>query len=122
MGERTVFQHLRARILARGDRAPNASLLELIESEWSRDFERYMRNRLIMGSLRYGRLHDNDRPCYDLIGSIIQRANSYLEDGNQEHLVDIANCALIEFVRRCCHPAPHFSPTDDDQSHHVEKL
>lgn len=50
------------------------TLEELRESEWSEEFEKFMRNRLIMGAIRYGRLSDNrntftdnggtyDRPC-----------------------------------------------------------
>lgn len=119
---KTVTEHLRAHLLRELSREapPPVSLDEMQETEWSPDFEGKMRRRLIVGGYRYGRLGDLDRPAYDTIGSIKKRADRYLTDGNQEHLVDIANLALVEFVRGCCHPHPTFAPVDDGE--HAERL
>jgi len=64
----------------------------------------YMRNRMIVGAYRYGLITDPALPQYDNIGSIIDRALRYLRDGNLEHMVDIANLAMVENVRECCLP------------------
>ena len=88
------------------------------ETEWSGNFEQLMRNRLIMGSLRYHSIAEKDRPKYKAIENAIQRLKSYLESGNQENLVDVANICMIEY----CHPNvknAHFSAVDDGI--HVKK-
>lgn len=87
------------------------SLDELRKSEWSPEFEQLMRNRLIIGAFRYGRF-GTPRPQYDRMASITKRAGLYATDGNLEHLVDIANLALVEFVEGR-HPLRHFAAQDD---------
>lgn len=69
----------------------------LRESEWSPKFEKYMRNRLIIGAIRYGLLNSNGKNKYDRIGSIEQRLDIYKKTKNKELLVDIANLCLLEF-------------------------
>jgi hypothetical protein len=88
------------------------SLESLKQTEWSENFENLMRNRLIMGALRYGVLHQPGKPQYDRIGSIRKRIEIYAESGNKECLVDIANICICEFeeVKRV---DAHFNATDD---------
>lgn len=88
------------------------SYSELAESEWSLFFEQAMRNRLIMGGLRYGRLGDSQKPAYDRIREARKRLDRYEETGNDELLVDIANMMLLEFVEGS-HPLKHFQSQDD---------
>lgn len=115
----TVFDHLRQRLLQR------AGLIELPPppfqpsdftklrcSEWSSEFETFMRNRLIMGALRYGRIGIPNKPQYDRISSMEKRLKAYCETGNKELLVDVANLCLLEFVE-CHHPKAHFSSLDE---------
>ena len=52
---------------------PKHRLEDLAKSEWSAQFETYMRNRLIMGALRYGLMKDKNKPKYDRIKSIEKR-------------------------------------------------
>lgn len=116
----TITEHIRARLL-RDLEPPTIIPYEVMrDTQWSTRFEQYMRNRMIMGGYRYGRIDDNTGPKFDSVGSAIERARLYLRDGNQEHLVDIANLALVEFIRGCCHPNPHWSPIDD--GYHTEEL
>ena len=75
-----------------------------------------MRNRMIMGALRYGLLGAPGKPQYDRIASIIKRLKFYTEDGNTEHLVDAANLCLCEFVEGT-HPLKHFGSVDDCAAH-----
>lgn len=91
------------------------SLVELAETEWSPEFERLMRNRLIMGALRYGTFAEHRTAGsngYDNVGSCIERLKKYQADGNMEHLVDVANLCLKEFLVGD-HPLRHFDSADD---------
>ena len=87
-------------------------IADLQKSEWNHYFEKLMRNRLILGALRYGRLLAPGKPKYDRVGAMINRLNQYRQTGNKEHLVDVANLSLLEFTE-CHHPRQHFSPIDD---------
>jgi len=90
------------------------SLESLKQSEWSVDFETLMRNRLIIGAIRYGKIKAVGKPKYDRIGSMIKRLSKYQESGNKEFLVDVANLCLLEFVE-CHHPNAHFTSIDDGE-------
>ncbi len=117
----TNFEHMRDRLLMRaGLIQPSPAkyrLDDLAQSEWNADFERLMRNRLIMGALRYGVIGAPGKARYDRIGSIEKRLRTYRATGNKELLVDCANLCLMEFVE-CHHPLAHFD-ADDTGAHHV---
>lgn len=91
-----------------------SSYEELKKTEWSEEFERLMRNRLIIGALRYGRIGAANKPQYDRVSSMIKRLSKYQETGNKEFLVDVANICLLEFVE-CNHPNQHFHAIDDGE-------
>lgn len=84
----------------------------LSQTEWNSEFEKLMRNRLIMGAMRYGSLGGAGKGQHDRLSAIIEKAKAYRETGNDELLVDIANYALVEFVEGY-HPMKHFAATDD---------
>jgi hypothetical protein len=113
-----VHELLRERLLRQaGLDAPVAPLRSetfdsLYQSEWSPEFERLMRNRMVMGALRYGKLRAPGKPVYDRIGSIRRRLDAYEATGNKELLVDAANLLLLEF-EECHHPLAHFAALDD---------
>lgn len=92
---------------------------ELRETQWSEAFEKLMRNKLVMGALRYGKLHDTNKPKFDRIGSIRIRIEAYILSGNKEYLVDIANLCLLEFEEGN-HPYSHFESIDDGE--HVKAI
>ena len=98
------------------DRANHIDLEALKKSEWSPEFEKLMRNRLLMGSIRYGKMGHGSipkgKPKYGRINSIRKRLGLYEETGNAEYLVDIANFALLLFEERQ-HPNFHFNSIDD---------
>ena len=74
------------------------SKTQLIQESWSPTFERFMRNRLLMGCYRYGRFGPQQAAAYDVVESAIARLRKYQADGNLEHLVDVANLMMLEFV------------------------
>lgn len=98
---------------------PKYTLRELERLQWSDKFETYMRNRLLMGGLRYGVMGEKGKPQYDSIASIRKRLDLYQETGNTEYLVDVANLCMVEFVEGK-HPTKHFSATDDTRRIGVE--
>lgn len=96
---------------------PTIDVDALRKSEWSNEFEQLMRNRLVMGAIRYGKIGAPGKPTYDRVASMQKRLAKYTETGNKEFLVDVANLCLLEFVE-CAHPNAHFSAIDDGE--HVE--
>jgi len=98
---KTVTEHIRDHLLGKTaglvDRKKMPTLDQLRQSEWDEEFERLMRNRLLMGAFRYGLLEDPGKGAYDHLGSIRRRLEMYEADGNLEHLVDAANICLVEF-------------------------
>ena len=93
----TVTQHIRKSLLKDvPERVPQ--LEELRRAQRSEEFERLRLNRTVMGAFRYGQLQKGSGVGRDSMGSIITRAKKYAKDKNPEHLVDIANLAMVEFV------------------------
>lgn len=81
-------------------------------SEWSPEFERLQRNRLIIGALRYGLLGDLEKPNWDRVSRAKELWCDYEKTGNLECLVDAANMAMLEYVEGR-HPNRHFNAVDD---------
>ena len=109
----TVHEHIRNSLYRKAHLLDSRSYPAMKLSEWSSEFEQLMRNRLIVGALRYGPMKA-PRPqghTVKLIGMILDRLEGYDVTGNLEMLVDIANLALIEFVHSD-HPTKHFKAVD----------
>jgi hypothetical protein len=94
------------------------TLEEIYRTQWSSEFETLMRNRLAMGYFRYGPLNRQAKGKYDNCGSMVKRLSLYKSTGNLEHLVDVANLCLVEFLNGN-HPNKHFAAQDD--SEHVQE-
>lgn len=110
---KTVTQHIRDSILRNSGYYKTPSPEELRKSEWSVKFENLMKNRLVMGALRYGIIQDESRSRGQKRTDYMQKKlDLYVEDGNAEHLVDIANFCIAEF-REENHPKFHFNAKDD---------
>jgi len=92
---------LKERTLPEYGKAPSIDFLE--RTQWDDQFARLMKNRLILGCLRYGRnksIQNSDLEKRDYRIDIMRRARLYLHTGDIEQLVDIANVALLEFVKQ----------------------
>lgn len=119
---KTISQHIRDHALQAvgfnpARRLPGLGILRL--TEWSPKFETLMRNRLIMGGIRYGRLGSSGKSQYDRCEYIDRKVQEYQSTGNLECLVDIANLALCEFVEGV-HPLKHFASVGDHTNHAKE--
>jgi hypothetical protein len=90
----------------------------LADTEWSPEFETLMRNRLVMGAFRYGLLKAPGKPQWNRTKSIARRLAAYDQDGNREHLVDVANMALLEFEEG---PHRHRPIHAQDDGEHAER-
>jgi hypothetical protein len=108
----TNTEMIRARLLARLGVAPLPEPVELRGTEWSHEFERLCRNRLLTGACRYGRLGAKDKPQWNRITDATHRLQLYVQTGNLEWLVDVANMMMLEFVEGE-HPNKHFDAGDD---------
>ena len=65
---KTIFEHIRNNLHERlniQETSKYVSIDELRGTEWSQEFERLQRNRMLMGSLRYGRLGKEGKPQYN---------------------------------------------------------
>lgn len=61
-----------------------------------------MRNRLIMGSIRYGRkkgILEKDNFKYDYLSAIKKRLENFEKTNNIELLVDLANYCMLYFIQ-----------------------
>lgn len=100
-----------------------SDLKALEKSEWSPEFERLMRNRLLMGALRYGTFAEKakKKEKWDLLGAVSSKLEKYEETGNTEYLVDAANYLMLAFEFDD-HSRKHFHALDDHHGHCKTKL
>lgn len=84
-------------------------------SEVSPTFLQGMVSRMGVSFHKYGKVKDAYPKKVDAIASLKVRLDKYVEDGNTEWLMDVANFAMIEFMHPA-HPTAHFTPQDSDTS------
>lgn len=85
------------------------------DSEFSEAFAQGMLDRMQMSYFKYGLVEDAYPSKVDAIKSLKKRLEKYEADGNTEWLMDVANFAMIEFMRPR-HPQAHFKSTDSHES------
>lgn len=110
-----IRKHLEKRI--RPDPRDRPSLSELRSNQWSDEFEQYMRNRLIVGAIRY-KTFDEKRidNKYNTLDYVVNKTIEYRITRNKECLVDAANLLMIEFE---CPTIPNTHFTAEDDTSHV---
>lgn len=85
------------------------------ETEFSGQFVQGMADRMGLSFFKYGAVAEAYPARVDAIKSLRQRIDKYAETGNTEWLIDVANFAMIEFLRPR-HTRAHFKSTDSDAS------
>ncbi len=70
---------------------------EILAKEFSEEFVQGMRNRIVVGFLRYGPSKQNVKIKAAVVW-LEERLEMYQKTGNTEFLVDIANFAMLEFM------------------------
>lgn len=88
---------------------------EILKRDFSEDFVQKMRNRIIVSHYKYGWMKESYPELADAIACLEERLALFKETGNTEHLIDVANFAMIEFMYPR-HPDAHFKATDSDAS------
>lgn len=113
---RSVTEHIRRHLFDLIGMAERKSVLDVVKFQcgWSAKFMTLMINRITIGHYRYGAKDSPVPKNLDYIASIEKRLNKYREDGNLEHMVDIANIAMLEF-EESEHPKRHFKAVDDGE-------
>lgn len=92
-----------------------ANVTDIIQRDWSKDFISLMQNRIIVSHYKYGWISQTYPEMAKAIDSAEERLRLYRETGNTEWLVDLANFAMIEFMRPS-HPQAHFRATSSGES------
>ena len=119
-----VHQELRKRLLEQAGifddtKRPLKDLDAIEREQWNRTFERLMKNRLTMAYFRYAPIRSQiGKALYDNVGSIKRRLALYEQTRNREHLVDIANLAMVEFTVNPDYP---FEALDDSEHTHKKE-
>lgn len=85
------------------------------ETEFSREFAQGMADRMAMSYYKYGPLAEGFPKRVDAIATLKDKLAAYERTGNTEWLMDVANYAMIEFLRPR-HPEAHFRATDSRES------
>lgn len=88
---------------------------DILNRDWSKDFIKQMQNRIIVSHYKYGYMSKSYPELVQAIKQIEPRMQKYLETGNIEWLIDIANFAMIEYMYPS-HPNAHFRGTDSSES------
>ena len=85
------------------------------DSEFSEVFVSGMRDRMAVSYFKYGACAEAFPHKTQAHRSVAIRLQRYLDTGNTEWLIDVANFAMIEYMHPSVEGA-HFRPTDSDES------
>lgn len=88
---------------------------EILKTEFSEEFVKGMRDRMVVSYFKYGPVADAYPDKVDAMKSAIARLHNYMDTGNAEWLMDAANFLMIEFMHPK-HPTAHFIATSAEQS------
>ena len=83
--------------------------------DWSSEFIQYMKDRIYMSHYKYGYVSQTYPQLAQAYKCIEERLELYKKTHNTEYLVDIANFAMIEYMRPAFEDAK-FVATDSDKS------
>lgn len=88
---------------------------QILDRDWDNGFVKKMKNRILVSHYKYGWMNQTYPDLAQAVKEIYPRVKKYLETGNTEWLIDVANFAMIEYL----HPSvvgAHFKGTDSEES------
>lgn len=85
------------------------------QSEFSKEFAQGMVDRMGMSFFKYGPLAQAYPDKVNAVAELKRRLEKYEATGNTEWLMDVANFAMIEFMKPR-HKKAHFRATDSKES------
>lgn len=88
---------------------------QILAKDFSEDFVQKMKNRIVVSHYKYGWMKDTYPELADAVACLKERLELYEQTGNLEHLIDVSNFAMIEYLRPK-HPHAHFEAQDSDKS------
>ena len=92
------------------------TISEILNQEYSEQFDRIRKNMVATSFYKYGPVKDNvTTKIVDTIKSLEIRLDAYKKTGNTEFLADIANFAMFEYMYPQ-HPNGDYKPTDSTES------
>lgn len=71
---------------------------QILRQDFSEDFVQKMRNRIVVSHYKYGWMKDTYPELADAVACLEERLELFKKTGNLEHLVDVANFAMIEYL------------------------
>lgn len=95
--------------------------MNILDREYSKEFDEKRKNAIIVSYHKYGPSKENfQKGMVDAIGSLKKNLKKFEETGNTEYLVDVANYAMFRFM----YPQGNesYRPTDSDQSAGVDGI
>jgi len=90
-------------------------LAAILRRDFSEDFVAKMKASMLQSHYKYGYVSDTYPELADAIACLEERLALYKKDGNIDHLVDVANFAMIESMYPR-HPNAHFCRLSSDES------
>ena len=87
----------------------------LFDTQFCEQFIQGMSDRMSMSYYKYGPVQQGFSDKVNAIETLKLRLKQYMETGNKEFLMDVANYAMIEFMLPK-HPNAFFRPTDSKDS------
>ncbi len=90
-------------------------MTEILQHEYSEEFDRLRRNRVEVAYYKYGAARENfGGGRVDAVKTLELCLEAFKKDGNTEHMVDIANYAMFRYMYPM--DGEHFTATDSSGS------
>lgn len=95
---------------------------EISAQEYSEEFDKLRKNRVLMSFYKYGAAKINYREkLISALGSMQKCIDKYNKTGNTEYLVDAANYLMFEYMFPQ-HPNTYFKATDSGESAGIDGM
>lgn len=92
------------------------NISEIVNSEYSQEFDQLRKNRVVQSFFKYGPVKENySNGLIEAMASAKRCIEKFEATGNTEYLCDAANYLMFEFMYPQ-HPKVHFRATSSEES------